>query len=345
MWPATVEGFAQSDLLLFNASDVQLTPDTVNNWVGNTSPVMTLTVQSQPFAWLYENAWLKADQLRVAQRQADDAVIVDAALTALPVPAEATTIITSAFTADQTVELLQKISQSQRRVFVYHFANQPNRNTLELFRALDTYAVSLDQWASPLSRGGLYALPEPNAFATQPLSLNGEVTFGDQIHLSTIQTILNQVQPGQSISFVSQWQATGADAQLSVSLLDDTGMSGAPAIPMCPSPRKPTSRRQRRFTLPVPLTIPPGEYQLLLNVIDVASGSPLRIGRGGRHRLAVGHNHDRSGADAPLISPRASRRLRSTPTSVAASASSGQSSRPRPSSAAIRGRCRWNGPR
>ncbi|MBP7688012.1 MAG: phospholipid carrier-dependent glycosyltransferase, partial [Thermoflexales bacterium] len=172
LWPATVEGFAQSDLLLFNASDVQLTPDTVNNWVGNTSPVMTLTVQSQPFAWLYENAWLKADQLRVAQRQADDAVIVDAALTALPVPAEATTIITSAFTADQAVELLQKISQSQRRVFVYHFANQPDRNTLELFRALDTYAVSLDQWASPLSRGGLYALPEPSAFAIQPLSLN-----------------------------------------------------------------------------------------------------------------------------------------------------------------------------
>jgi len=37
--------------------------------------------------------------------------------------------------------------------------------------------------------------------------------------------------------------------------------------------------RPRRISVPVPLTMPPGEYQLVLNVIDVASGGPLSTRR------------------------------------------------------------------
>jgi len=282
LWPATNAGYAQADYLLFNASDFQLTPDAVSHWIDGLHPVMTLTVQSQPFAWLYENAWLKADQQRMAQRQPNDAVIIDEASTALPVPLEATTIITTPLTTDQAIELLQRLAQSQRRVFAYHFTSQPDRNMLELFRVLDTYAINLDQWSSPLSQGGLYALPDPNIWATPPTHLNGSVTFGDRIYLGDIRIMLAHVQPGQSISFVSQWQAIDADAQLVVSLIDDADHVWSTGDTNVPIGALPGSSRQRRFTVPVPLTIPPGDYRLVLNVIDVASGTSLLAQAAGR---------------------------------------------------------------
>ena len=38
--------------------------------------------------------------------------------------------------------------------------------------------------------------------------------------------------------------------------------------------------RGRRINVPVPLTMPPGEYQLVLNVIDTTSGSPIATRQG-----------------------------------------------------------------
>jgi hypothetical protein len=277
LWPATVEGFARSDFLLFNASDVQLTPDVVQAWTAGVDPIRTFTVQGEPFAWLYANTYRNADRQRlIDQRQPGDALLADE--NTLP---DTTLLLREEFSAPRAVQLLKQLAVDHRRVFVYHFTSQPDRNTSELFRALDTYAVNLDQWSTPLSSGGLYELPAPAAFEAQPLALNGNVIFGDRIHLSTIQTVLTQVQPGQSISFVSQWQATGPDATLSVSLLDEAGHVWGTSDINVPIAAQANVSRQRRFALPVPLTIPPGEYQLLLNVVDVASGSPLVSQQGG----------------------------------------------------------------
>ncbi len=275
--PANETGFAQSDYLLFTASDVQLTPELAHAWTSGLTPVLTATVQGQPFAWLYDNVWLTADRQRAQQLATADAVIVDEAAPQLSLPPAATTVISTALSSDQAVGLLQNLAQSHRRVLIYHFAGQPDRNVLELFRALDTYAVNLDQWSSPLSSGGLYELPDPAAFDTPPLPLNGDVTFGDRIQLNSIQAVLAHVQPGQSISFVSQWQATGDDATLSVSLLDEAGHVWSTSDTNVPIAEQIGLARQRRFTLPVPPTTPPGEYRVTLNVVDVASGQLLHV--------------------------------------------------------------------
>jgi len=68
--PTNATGFAQSDYLLFNASDVQLTPELAHDWTSGLTPVLTATVQGQPFAWLYDNVWLTADRQRARQLQA-----------------------------------------------------------------------------------------------------------------------------------------------------------------------------------------------------------------------------------------------------------------------------------
>lgn len=275
--PATATGLAQSDYLLFTASDVQLTPELAQAWTSGLTPVLTATVQGQPFAWLYDNVWLTADRQRAQQLAAADAVIVDEAAPQLSLPSAATTVISTALSSDQAVGLLQTLAQSHRRVLIYHFAAQPDRNVLELFRALDTYAVNLDQWSSPLSSGGLYELPDPAAFDTPPLPLNGDVIFGDRIQLNSIQAVLAHVQPGQSISFVSQWQATGDDATLSVALLDEAGHVWSTSDTNVPIAEQIGLARQRRFTLPVPPTTPPGEYRITLNVVDVSSGQLLPV--------------------------------------------------------------------
>jgi 4-amino-4-deoxy-L-arabinose transferase-like glycosyltransferase len=275
--PTNATGFAQSDYLLFSASDVQLTPDLAHAWTSGLTPVLTATVQGQPFAWLYDNVWLTADRQRAQQLAAADAVIVDEAAPQLSLPAAATTVISTVLSSDQAVSLLQNLAQSHRRVLIYHFAGQPDRNVLELFRALDTYAVNLNQWSSPLSSGGLYELPDPAAFDTPPLPLNGDVVFGDRIQLNDIQAVLAHVQPGQSISFVSQWQATGDDATLSVSLLDAANHVWSTSDTNVPIAEQAGISRQRRFTLPVPPTTPPGEYRVTLNVVDVASGRLLHV--------------------------------------------------------------------
>lgn len=275
--PATATGLAQSDYLLSTASDVQLTPELAHAWTSGLTPVLTATVQGQPFAWLYDNVWLTADRQRAQRLAAADAVIVDEAAPQLSLPSAATTVISTALSSDQAVGLLQNLAQSHRRVLIYHFAGQPDRNVLELFRALDTYAVNLDQWSSPLSSGGLYELPDPAAFDTPPLPLNGDVIFGDRIQLNSIQAVLAHVQPGQSISFVSQWQATGDDATLSVALLDEAGHVWSTSDTNVPIAEQIGLARQRRFTLPVPPTTPPGEYRVTLNVVDVASGQLLPV--------------------------------------------------------------------
>ena len=50
--PLTEAGLTEADYLVLTASDFQLTPDDARHWNGDTSPVVTLTVQAQPFAWV-----------------------------------------------------------------------------------------------------------------------------------------------------------------------------------------------------------------------------------------------------------------------------------------------------
>jgi hypothetical protein len=159
---------------------------------------------------------------------------------------------------------------------VTHYAAAPRRVLNPIVRLLDTYAIQLDEWSSPLSDGALYALPDQLSFTTQPTPLNGDTTFGDRIQLNHAELIVPRAQPGQSIGVVGEWTATGSDAQAMVSLIDEAGhqwSSGAALVPMG------DTARTRRIDVPVPLTMPPGDYPLVLNVIDVASGGPLSTRR------------------------------------------------------------------
>ena len=62
------------------------------------------------------------------------------------------------------------------------------------------------------------------------------------------------------------------------------GAASAVDVPLQEAEPRP---RGRRISVPVPLTMPPGEYRLVLNVIDMASGSPISTrqsdGSLGRH--------------------------------------------------------------
>ena len=65
--------------------------------------------------------------------------------------------------------------------------------------------------------------------------------------------------------------------QLSVSLMDAAGHVWSTSDTNVPIAAQANVSRQRRFTLPVPPTTPPGKYRLALNVVDVASGNLLHI--------------------------------------------------------------------
>ncbi len=276
--PATEAGLTQADYFLWTASDFQLTPDMAQKWVGDIQPVFTVTVQGQPFAWLYQNLWLNADRQRLQeQRQPDDAVLVDypAALPGI----NAAQVITGEVSNADAVEMLQRIAQVHDRVWVIHYAPTAHSILDPILRLLDTHAVTLDEWVSPLSEGALYALPMGVSFAAQPVALNGAVNFGDHIYLHDAQLIVPQVQPGQAIGIFSQWTATGPAAQLEVSVVDDANhvwSTNAVDVPLQEAEPRP---RERHLSVPVPLTMPPGDYQLVLNVIDTATGSPIHTRR------------------------------------------------------------------
>ena len=57
------------------------------------------------------------------------------------------------------VELLTQIAQQHDRVWVIHYATTPRRILDPILRLLDTHAIALDEWSTPLSEGALYALP------------------------------------------------------------------------------------------------------------------------------------------------------------------------------------------
>ena len=65
----TAAGLTQADFMLFTASDFQLTPEVTRKWIAAATPVMTITVQGQPYAWLYPNLALAVEQ-RTLQRAA-----------------------------------------------------------------------------------------------------------------------------------------------------------------------------------------------------------------------------------------------------------------------------------
>jgi hypothetical protein len=62
-------------------------------------------------------------------------------------------------------------------------------------------------------------------------------------------------------------------------LLDDVGHQWSAGDALVPQLNEDNTARTRRINVPVPLTMPPGEYRLMLNVIDVASGSPISTRR------------------------------------------------------------------
>ena len=199
------------------------------------------------------------------------------------------------------IDRLTQIAQTHDRIWVIHYATTPRRILDPVLRLLNTHAIALDEWSTPLSEGTLFALPAGVSFAAKPVALHGDVNFGDDLHLQDAQLLVPRVQPGQAIGIFTEWTATGPAAQLEVSVVDDANhvwSANAIDVPLQEAEARP---RGRRINVPVPLTMPPGEYQLILNVIDTASGSPIstrpddRIDQ--RHRLAVGIDHDRSGAD------------------------------------------------
>lgn len=275
----TPAGLAQADFMLFTASDFQLTPAPVQKWIGAATPVLTITVQGQPYAWLYQNQWLADLQQRFREKyQAGDWLLTDTPAN-LPVPPESTQVIAAEVSEAEAMQLFQQIAQSRDRVWVTHYMAAPRRVLNPFFRLLDTYAIQLDEWSSPLSEGALYALPAELSFAAQPAPLNGAVKFGESIRLDRAELILPRVQPGQSIGLVGEWSASGPDAQALVGLIDPAGHQWSAGNALIPMMLGDNATRTRRLTVPVPLTIPPGEYRLVLNVIDVASGGPISTRR------------------------------------------------------------------
>lgn len=266
-------GLTQADYLLSTAADFQLTPQATQTWIGHASPVLTITVQGQPYAWLYPNQWLTADRRRFAEKyRRDDVVLADYAAA---LPALNAQIISAGMDEAGAIQLLRQIALSHDRVWVVHYIAAPRRVLSSIFRVLDTYAVTLDQWSSPLSEGTLYTLPDNLSFTAQPTPLNSDVHFGDHIHLTEASLIVPHVQPGQSIGIVSEWRAAGPAAQTTVSVVDAAGhawTSGGALIPLTNDDNTP---RPRRINVPAPLTMPPGQYQLVLTVIDTATGSPI----------------------------------------------------------------------
>ncbi len=278
--PLTESGLAQADSFVLTTSDLQLTPDMARKWTVGARPVFTVTVQGQPYAWLYANRWLTADRLRLQQQQQpNDALLVDYAAGLPGLQTAPAQVISNELSETEAISLLEQIAQSHQRIWVIHYTAAPRRVLNPILRLLDTYAIQLDEWSSPLSQGALYSLPDNLSFTAQPTPLQGDVKFGERIHLNQAETIMPRVQPGQSIGVVSEWSAAGPEAQAQVELLDGVGHEWSTGVAPVPLLNGDNTALTRRINVPVPLTIPPGEYRLKLNVIDVASGSPLTTWR------------------------------------------------------------------
>lgn len=289
--PNTAAGLALADQMVFTAIDFQLTPDEVQKWIGTASPVMTITVQGQPYAWLYANQWLAADRERLAREyQTGDWLLTDVPAH-VPVPAELTQVLATELSEAEAIELLQAIAQAHDRVWVIHYAAASHRMLDPLAHLLELHASALESWSSPLSEGTLYALPTDVSFEIKPVPLNGGVNFGDQIQLHDVQLLVPHVQPGQAIGIFSQWTATGPAAQLEVSVVDEAGHVWSASAIEVPLQEVEPRPRGRRLNVPVPLTMPPGDYHLVLNVIDTATGSPI---------VTRGSDGSRGGIDWPL---------------------------------------------
>jgi hypothetical protein len=276
LWPLTEAGLTRAEYFVVTSSDLQLTPIEMKKWTAEAQPVVTVTVQGQPYAWLYHNQWLNADEQRLQeQRRSTDALLTDY-LPGLPgFQNESTKLIEAAPSEAAAIELLQQIAQSHDRVWVTHYAAAPRRTLNPIFRLLDTYAIQLDEWSSPLSEGALYALPDNLSFKAQPAPLNGDVNFGESIRLNRVESIVPRVQPGQSIGVVSEWFATGPTAQAIVALIDRDGHQWSTGDAPVPLLNEDNTARTRRINVPVPLTAPPGDYHLTLSVVDVASGGSI----------------------------------------------------------------------
>ncbi|HTP10703.1 MAG TPA: glycosyltransferase family 39 protein, partial [Anaerolineae bacterium] len=215
----TDAGLTQADRLLVTASDFQLTPDDTRTWIGKATPVMTFTVQGQPYAWLYPNHALDVERAHFSKlHQPDDVILTDyASGLAQQQNAQVVTELDDA-TAQA---LLTQIAQQHDRVWAIHYTTAPRRNLDPILRLLDTHAIALDEWTTPVSEGTLYALPTGVSFTAQPAALKGDVKFGDQVQLNDAQLIVPHVQPGQSIGLFTEWTATGPATQLEVSMVDD----------------------------------------------------------------------------------------------------------------------------
>jgi hypothetical protein len=215
----TAAGLTQADRLLVTASDVQLTPDDTQKWIGAATPIMTFTVQGQPYGWLYPNQALAVEREHfTAQYQPADAILTDYA-SGLAQQQHAQVVAEMDDAAAQ--EMLTQIAQQYDRVWVIHYATTPRRDLDPILRLLDTHAIALDDWSTPLSEGTLYSLPAGVSFTAQPTALKGDVKFGDNIQLHDAQLIVPHVQPGQSIGIFTEWTATGPAKQLELSVEDD----------------------------------------------------------------------------------------------------------------------------
>jgi 4-amino-4-deoxy-L-arabinose transferase-like glycosyltransferase len=275
---STAAGLTRAGFMLFTAADFQLTPEVTQKWIAAAAPVLTVTVQGQPYAWLYPNLALAAELGHFnSLHQAADAILTDYS-SGLAQDQQAQ--VAAELDEASAGELLTRIAQQHERVWVIHYAAAPRRILDSLSRLLDTHAIMLDEWSTPLSEGTLYALPAGVSFTAQPTALKGDVKFGGNLQLHDAQLIVPRVQPGQSIGIFTEWTATGPAAQLQVSVVDDANhvwSASAVDVPLQEAEPRP---RGRRINVPVPLTVPPGEYHLVLNVTDTASGNPLAARKG-----------------------------------------------------------------
>jgi hypothetical protein len=275
-------GMTQADYLLVNTSDFQLMPAATQAWIGSATPVLTITVQHQPFAWLYPNQWLAADRQRlIDQRQSSDAVIVDYPA-ALPVrSADPAIVLSHELTDAEAIAVLNDVAKTHTRVFFFDYHVTQRRFTSTIGSLLDTFAINLEHWSSPLGEGTLYGLPAGVSFNATPTPLNADLSFGDHVRLAQAALIVPHVLPGQTIGVVTDWIAAPPDVQAIVSLVDDHGhewsrgdarvpisLDGAPGL--------------KRIGVPAPLVMPPGDYELIMNAVDLDSGSPLPIRAGDR---------------------------------------------------------------
>ncbi len=272
LYAVNLAGFTHADYLLFSTQNFKLTPDLPAQWIGDATPVMTITVQAQPFAWLYPNPWLAADRQRlIDQRQAGDALIVDDTVNLPQNSTDPTIYLPSDMSEADALNLLTGLAAAHSRIFVLHYTVSPSHATNRIFRLLDIYAIRLADWSTRLGSGALYELPQLFSFNIEPTALKASVTFGDRLQLDQADLISAHIQPGQSIGVSTSWSASGEPAQATVTLSDEAGHdwgAGDAQVPM-------NTSTARRILVATPLTIPPGQYRLTLNVTDVDSGNPI----------------------------------------------------------------------